>query len=100
MLRSSGSAIKKLQWGVITGEPSQVIQVGSSLRFKNKKGEFENYRISEIIENKDAFVEFGYFEYEVYICKEGSQELLFWQRYIKPPDKIEYNISDSEEFFV
>lgn len=85
MERESSGIIRKLQWGIIPQLPSLVVQVGG--RIAND----ENLIISDIIEDKNTFFEFGNFEYIIYVSKKGNtKEQFMWKRFVKPPDAIEY----------
>ncbi len=101
MDRVSGGKIRRIQYGVVRDLPSSVVQIGTPYKFKDKDENEIWYKISEIIENKNSFLEYGYFEYEIYISRDGTEkDQLFWKRYIKRPDAIEYKISDAEELIV
>lgn len=90
-------AIRKITWGLDAGASQLNISIGSLVRGKN-----QSYKVSEILESKDTFTEYGYFEYYIYASLDGStKDQFFWKRYLKKPDSIEYYFPDEkEEFFV
>lgn len=91
------SIIRRIQWGLIPGEGTFVVNVGGPVRSKNK-----DYKVSEIIEDKDTFLEYGYFEYLIYASLDGTtKDQFFWKRYCKKPDAIEHFFPDEiQEFLV
>lgn len=95
--RKLSGTIRKIQWGLIPNENSFGVSVGGPVRSKNKE-----YRVSEILEDRDTFIEYGYFEYLVYASPDGTQkDQFFWKRYTKRPDAIEHFFPDEiEEFLV
>lgn len=94
--RQPSSIIRKIQWGLIPNEPSFMVMVGGPARSKNKE-----YIVSEIVEDRDTFIEYGYFEYLVYASADGSQkDQFFWKRYAKRPDAIEHFFPDEIEHFI
>ncbi len=96
--RKPSAIIRKIQWGIIPGEPSFGINVGSTPVRSKKK----DYIVSEIIEDRDTFLEYGYFEYLIYASPDGTtKDQFFWKRYNKRPDAIEHYFPDEvEEFLV
>ncbi len=96
-MAEAASIIRKIKWGLDKGENIFAISLYGIVRSKNK-----DYRISEIIEDKNTFLEYGYFEYLVYASLDGSKkDQFFWQRYTKRPDSIEYVFPDEiQEFLV
>lgn len=100
MDRKESGIIKKIQYGLDINVPALTIQVGSVIR--TKKGE---YVISEILEDKNTFIEYGYFEYLVFLAKPSPDKVdtstaLFWKRFLKKPDAIEYFLQDEIEELV
>lgn len=94
--RKPSSVIRKIQWGLIPNEPSFMVIVGGHARSKNK-----DYVVSEIIEDRDTFLEYGYFEYLVYASVDGSpQNQFFWKRYTRRPDAVEHFFPDEIEQFL
>lgn len=94
--RQPSAKIRKIQWGLIPNEPSFMVSVGGPVRSKNKE-----YVVSEIVEDRDTFIEFGYFEYLVFASPNGAQEdQFFWKRYSKRPDAIEHFFPDEMEQFL
>lgn len=85
MQREISCIIRKIQYGVIPHQNSLVVQTGTRLI-----GNLKDYVITEIVEDRNTFFEFGYFEYLVYVTRDGDKEQIFWKRFIKPPDMIEY----------
>lgn len=95
--RKPSSTIRRIQYGLIPGEATFVINVGGPVRSRYKE-----YKVSEIVEDKDTFIDYGYFEYLVYASPDGStKDQFFWKRYTKRPDAIEHFFPDEvEEFLV
>lgn len=94
--RKPSSIIRRIQYGLIPGEPYLVVNVGGPVRSKNK-----DYKVSEIVEDRDTFLEYGHFEYLVYASLDGtSKDQFFWKRYIKSPDAIEHFFPDEQEEFL
>lgn len=95
--RTPSSIIRKIQWGLIPGDATFMVNVGGPVRSKNKE-----YKVSEIVEDQDTFLEFGYFEYLVFASADGlKKDQFFWKRYTKRPDAIEHFFPDEmEEFLV
>jgi hypothetical protein len=94
--RKESGIIKKIQYGLDLNNPNLTIQVGTVIKAK------PGYAISEIIEDKNTFVEYGYFEYLIFIAKASEQkqeerDSLFWKRFLKKPDMIEYFFQDEIE---
>lgn len=99
MDRKESGIIKKIQYGLDLNNPNLTIQVGTIIKAK------PGYVISEIIEDKNTFVEYGYFEYLIFIAKPSEKEqsnsdALFWKRFLKRPDMIEYFFQDEIEELV
>jgi len=97
MDRKESGIIKKIQYGLDLNTPNLTFQVGSVIRIKKVE-----YLISEILENKNTFVEYGYFEYYIYLAKPSPDKIdtsksLFWKRFLKRPDAIEYFLQDDIE---
>jgi len=98
--RKESGIIKKIQYGLDISKPSLTIQVGSPVRAR------EGYFICEIVEDKNTFIEYGYFEYLIMISKltEGKPDKdseYFWKRYLAKPDMVEYFFQDEiEELFL
>ncbi len=94
--RVASGVIRQIQYGLIPTLPSLVIRVNTPARFPGKEG----YVIVEITEDKNTFLEFGYFEYLIFIGKPdqygkmGPEGLIFWKRYTQKPDAIEYFFPD------
>lgn len=96
MEKVAAGKIRKLQWGIVPGLPTQIHVVGSRVAGK------EDYEISDIVEDTNTVFSLGRYEYLVYIKKskvEGAPSFL-WKRYNLPPDSIEYFREDNEEAFV
>ncbi len=95
--RKPSSIIRKIQWGLTPGDPQFIVNVGGPARSKKK-----DYIVSEIVEDRDTFLEYGYFEYLVYASPDGTEkDQFFWKRYTKKPDAIEHFFPDEiEEFLV
>jgi hypothetical protein len=94
--REPSSIIHKLQWGLKPGEASFGIKIGGNVFSKNKE-----YKISEIVEDKNTFLEYGYFEYLIYASADGTQkDQFFWKRYTLRPDAIEYFFPDEIQEFL
>jgi hypothetical protein len=90
-MRQASGIIRKLIWGFIPTNPQLIIQVGSKVLGK------DNLIISEIIEDKNTFSEFGKFEYLIFIAKDNNtKEQFLWKRTFNP-DIIEYKISEETE---
>jgi hypothetical protein len=95
MSRYPAPIIRRIQWGLTMAEGNFVVQIGGPVRSASK-----TYKVSEILEDKDTFIEYGHFEYLVFASLDGKTENQFlWQRYIKSPDKIEYFTTDEIEEF-
>lgn len=100
MQRKESGIIRKIQYGLDASVPSLVVQVGSRVAGK------EGFVIAEIVEDKNTFWEYGYFEYLIYIAKVSEaplaeQNKYFWKRYLKKPDMIEFYFQDEiENLFV
>lgn len=93
MGRETGAEIRRLQWGIIPNEPMYVIQVGTKANLNGN-----TWYISQIIEDKNTFLEHGYFEYLIYISKDGTTDnQYFWKRMNKMPDAIEHFVDEKEE---
>lgn len=95
--RKHSAIIRRIQWGLIPGEATFVVNVHNTVRFKNK-----DYKVSEIVEDTDTFLEHGYFEYLVFASPDGTKkDQFFWKRYTKRPDAIEYFCPEEiQEFLV
>lgn len=92
MSRELGSEIRRLQWGLIPNEPMYVIQVKTKANLNGN-----TWFISQIIEDKNTFLEHGHFEYLIYISKDGTiDNQYFWKRMNARPDAIEYFVDDKE----
>lgn len=95
MERTASGLIRKLQWGLVPGQPCLTIQVGSRAMGK------DNYIISEIVEDKNTFLTQGCFEYLVYVVKDGKKDgKMFWKRFRTAPDVVEYYLLDEENLYV
>lgn len=95
-MRQFSGEIRKIQYGLDQSKPILTIQIGSRVPAK------EGYFICEILEDKDTFLEYGYFEYIVFIAKYSEDKIkredsMFWKRFLKKPDMIEYSFQDGIE---
>lgn len=89
-MRETPGEIRQLQWGIIPGEPSFSVRVGGKAAKDNK--------VSQIVENREMFLEYGYFEYNIYASEDGStRNQFFWKRYTLRPHQIEYFFPGGEE---
>jgi hypothetical protein len=93
MSRVLSGTIRKLQWGLNISTPNLTVQVGSRAAGK------DDFTISEIVEDKNNFHEYGNFEYLIYVTKNNKDKFL-WKRFVHPPDVIEYSFPGDEDFFV
>ncbi len=94
--RQPSTIIRRIQWGLGAADGNFVVQIGGPARSKHK-----DYKVSEIVEDKNTFIEYGFFEYLVYASADGTKNNQFlWQRYTKMPDKIEYFTTDEIEEFI
>ena len=91
------AVIRRIQWGLIPAEPTFVVSIGGPARSKNG-----DYKVSQIIEDRNTFIEYGFFEYLVFASPDGSpKDQFFWKRYNKRPDVIEHFFPDEfEEFLI
>lgn len=85
MSREPSGIIRKLVWGFIENQTLSVC-VGTKVRGDN------SYLISEIVEDKDAFMEFGKIEYLVFVTKDKDNHKQFLWKRLFNPDIIEYEI--------
>lgn len=94
MSRSLGPRIRKIEWILPGGNYG--IGVGGNCHAKNK-----TYLVSEIVEDKNTFIEYGHFEYFVYASADGTNKNQFlWQRFMRHPDKIEYFATEEQQEFL
>lgn len=96
MEKVASARIRKIQWGIIPGLPTQIHQVGSKVAGKDQ------YVIHEIIEDTNTVFSLGHYEYLIYIKLVGVKDSdpVLWQRYIKAPDKVEYYFDGENEAFI
>lgn len=98
-LRQPGGEIRKLLWELRPSLPFCAIQVGGKVRTETK-----TYLVCEIVEDKNTFAEYGYFEYLIMVSIDGKKDgQVLHSRITRKPDKIEYFLPDgehSEEYFI
>ena len=90
MERTPSGPIRKIQYGIVPQLPMLIVQIGTVV--------LKDYVIVDIVEDRNMFLELGYFEYLIYIQKKDSPKFL-WKRFIKAPDFVEY-ASDGENIIL
>ena len=96
--RLESPPIRKLTYGLDPNKSNWSIAVGGTVRNNTK-----NYYVSEIIESREMFLEYGYFEYYIFASPDGTKKnQFFWKRYLARPDAIEYFFPDEnqQEFYI
>ncbi len=100
--REPGGEIRKLTWGIIPNQPYRTIQAGKNATKIGSRA--KQYLVSEILEDKNTFAEYGYFEWLIFVSADGKKDNQhLYSRFHLKPDQIEYFLPDGEhgeELFV